>query len=144
MCCHLRIASEKAKVGLPEITLGLIPGFGGTQRLARLAGRGAALELTLTGTAIDAARAHTLGVLTRVVAPEQLDAEVDALAEQLAASAPHALRGILETILVGGENGIEAGLDYEAKAFGLCFSTADMREGTQAFLERRKPAFKGE
>ena len=144
MCCHLRIASEKAKVGLPEITLGLIPGFGGTQRLARLAGRGAALELTLTGTAIDAARAHTLGVLTRVVAPEQLDAEVDALAEQLAASAPHALRGILETILVGGENGIEAGLDYEAKAFGLCFSTADMREGTQAFLERRKPTFTGE
>jgi len=143
MCCHLRIASEKAKLGLPEITLGVVPGFGGTQRLARLAGRSAALELTLTGTPIDAARAHALGLVTRVVAPEKLDAEVDALADQLAASAPHALRGILETILIGGENGIEAGLDYEAKAFGLCFSTADMREGTQAFLERRKPNFTG-
>ena len=143
MCCHLRIANDKAKLGLPEITLGVIPGFGGTQRLARLAGRAAALELTLTGASIDAARAHALGLVTRVVAPDRLDAEVDALAEQLAASAPHALRGILETILVGGDNAIEAGLDYEAKAFGLCFSTADMREGTQAFLERRKAAFKG-
>ncbi len=144
MCCHLRIASEKAKLGLPEITLGVIPGFGGTQRLARLAGRAAALELTLTGAMIDAARAHALGLVTRVVAPDKLDAEVDALADQLAASAPYALRGILETILIGGENGIEAGLDYEAKAFGLCFSTADMREGTQAFLERRKAVFKGD
>jgi enoyl-CoA hydratase len=143
MCCHLRIASDKARVGQPEINLGLIPGFGGTQRLLRLAGRAAALELCLTGAPIDAARAYSLGVLTRVVAADQLDAEIDALADQLAASAPHALAGILDTILVGGENGIEAGLDYEAQAFGLCFSSADMREGTQAFLERRKPVFSG-
>jgi enoyl-CoA hydratase len=144
MCCHLRVASEKAKVGQPEINLGLIPGFGGTQRLLRLAGRAAALELCLTGAPIDAARALALGVVNRVVPADQLDAEIDALAGQLAASAPHALAGILDAILIGGEAGIETGLDFEAKAFGLCFSTADMREGTSAFLERRKPQFKGE
>ncbi len=143
MCCHLRIASEKARIGQPEINLGLIPGFGGTQRLLRLAGRAPALELCLSGAPIDAARALALGVLTRVVAADRLDAEIDALADQLAASAPHALAGILDTVLIGGENGIEAGLDYEAQAFGLCFGTADMREGTQAFLERRKPVFSG-
>ena len=143
MSCHLRIASEKAKVGQPEINLGLIPGFGGTQRLLRLAGRSAALELCLTGTPIDAARAHALGVLTRVVAQEELDAEIDQLADQLAASAPHAIAGILDAILIGGECGIEAGLDYETQAFGLAFSTEDMREGTKAFLERRKPIFTG-
>ncbi len=143
MSCHLRIASDKAKLGQPEINLGLIPGFGGTQRLLRLAGRTAALELCLTGTPIDAARAHALGVLTRVVPADQLDAEIDKLADALAASAPHALAGILDAILIGGENGIEAGLDFEAQAFGLCFSTQDMREGTQAFLARRKPNFSG-
>jgi enoyl-CoA hydratase len=143
MCCHLRIASDKAKVGQPEINLGLIPGFGGTQRLLRLAGRSAALELCLTGTPIDAARAQALGVLTRVVPADQLDAEIDKLADQLAASAPQALAGILDAILVGGECGIEAGLDYESQAFGLCFSTEDMHEGTKAFLERRKPSFTG-
>ncbi|MBS0590021.1 MAG: enoyl-CoA hydratase/isomerase family protein [Proteobacteria bacterium] len=143
MCCHLRIGSDKAKVGQPEINLGVIPGFGGTQRLLRLAGRSAALELCLTGATIDAARAQALGVLTRVVPVDQLDAEIDKLADQLAASAPHALRGILEAILIGGECGIEAGLDYESQAFGLVFSTEDMREGTKAFLERRKPNFNG-
>jgi enoyl-CoA hydratase len=143
MCCHLRIASDKAKVGQPEINLGLIPGFGGTQRLLRLAGRSAALELCLTGTPIDATRAHALGVLTRVVAADQLDTEIDKLADQLAASAPHALAGILDAILIGGECGIDASLDYESQAFGLCFSTEDMREGTKAFLERRKPSFTG-
>jgi enoyl-CoA hydratase len=141
MCCHLRIASEKARIGQPEINLGLIPGFGGTQRLLRLAGRAAALELCLTGNLIDASRALALGVFTRVVTADQLDVEIDTLADALAASPPHALAGILDAILIGGENGIEAGLDYESQAFGLCFATADMREGTRAFLERRKPSF---
>ncbi len=143
MACHLRIASDRARLGQPEINLGVIPGFGGTQRLLRLAGRGAALELCLSGAQLDAARALALGVVNRVVAPDKLDEEIDALAAQLAASAPHALAGILDAILIGGDGGIDAGLDYETQAFALCFSTADMREGTQAFLERRKPAFKG-
>jgi enoyl-CoA hydratase len=143
MCCHLRIASEKARVGLPEITLGLLPGFGGTQRLLRLAGRAAALELCLLGQPIDAQRALQLGVLNRVVAADRLDDEVNAIADQLAASAPHALTGILDAVLIGGECTIEEGMDYESKSFALCCSTTDMREGTSAFLERRKPKFGG-
>jgi enoyl-CoA hydratase len=143
MACHLRVASSKAIFGQPEINLGLIPGFGGTQRLLRLAGRGAALELCLTGKQIDALRALSLGVVTQVVEPQALDATVDALATQLAASAPHAAAGVLDAVLGGGECAIEQGLDYETQAFALCFATEDMREGTTAFLERRKPAFQG-
>jgi len=144
MSCHFRVASEKAKFGQPEINLGVIPGFGGTQRLLRLAGRGAALELCLTGAPIDAARAFALGLVSRVTPAERLDAEVDALADQLAASAPHALAGIMDAILLGGECGIDVGLDFESQAFAICAATADMREGTNAFLERRKPAFTGQ
>ncbi|MGH8173723.1 MAG: enoyl-CoA hydratase-related protein [Rhodanobacteraceae bacterium] len=143
MSCHLRIASERAKFGQPEINLGLIPGFGGTQRLLRLAGRSAALELCLLGQTIDAARALELGVLNRVVAADKLDEEINAIADQLAASAPVALAGILDAILTGGECAIDQGLDYEAQAFATSFATEDMREGTRAFLERRKPAFSG-
>ncbi len=143
MACHLRIAADKARFGQPEINLGLMPGFGGTQRLLRLAGRAGALELCLLGTQIDAARALSLGIVHRVVAADALDAEVDAVAGQLAASAPHALAGILGSVLTGGEAALDGGLDYETQAFAVCFSTADMREGTQAFLERRKPAFTG-
>lgn len=143
MACHLRIASDKAKLGLPEITLGLLPGFGGTQRMLRLAGRGAALELCLLGQPIEAARAHQLGLVTRVVAADQLDAEVEAVATRLAAAAPLAMSAILDAILVGGEYASGVGLDYETKAFAVCCTTADAREGTAAFLERRKPEFKG-
>src|SRR5689334_2188363 len=143
MSCHLRIGSEKAKLGQPEINLGLIPGFGGTQRLLRLAGRAAALELCLLGHQIDAARALALGVLNRVVAAEKLDEEIAAVADQLAASAPIALAGILDAILVGGECALDEGLDYEAQTFATCFATEDIREGTRAFLERRKPVFSG-
>ncbi|HEY2396758.1 MAG TPA: enoyl-CoA hydratase-related protein [Rudaea sp.] len=143
MACHLRIASGKARLGQPEINLGVTPGFGGTQRLLRLAGRSAALELCLTGVQLDAARALALGVVNRVVAPENLDEEVDALASQLAGSAPHALSGILDAVLIGGDGALDAGLDYETQVFALCCSTADMHEGTKAFLERRKPVFTG-
>ena len=143
MSCHLRIAAETAKVGQPEINLGLIPGFGGTQRLLRLAGRAATLELCLAGAPIDATRAMQLGIVNRVVPAAELEAQVMALADQLANAAPLALRGILDCISVGGECGIEEGLEYESAQFGLMFSTQDMREGTAAFLERRKPSFAG-
>lgn len=143
MSCTLRIVSEKAKFGQPEINLGIIPGFGGTQRLLRLAGRGAALELCLLGHQIDAQRAYALGLATRVVAPEKLIDETNIIADQLANSAPHAIAGILDAVMVGGECGIQQGLDYETQTFALGFSTNDMREGTKAFLERRKPNFTG-
>ncbi|MEI2455875.1 enoyl-CoA hydratase-related protein [Lysobacter firmicutimachus] len=143
MGCHLRIAADSAKVGQPEVNLGLIPGFGGTQRLLRLAGRAATLELCLLGAPIDAARAQQLGIVNRVVPAAELEAETYKLADQLAASAPLALRGVLDCVAVGGECGIEEGLEYETAQFGLMFSTEDMREGTGAFLERRKPAFAG-
>ena len=143
MCCHLRIAADTAKVGQPEINLGLIPGFGGTQRLLRLCGRAATLELCLAGTPITAERALQLGIVNRVVPAADLEAETMALAKRLAASAPLALRGMLDCVNVGGECGIEEGLEYEATQFGLVFSTDDMREGTSAFLEKRKPAFNG-
>ncbi len=143
MACHLRLASSQSKWGQPEINLGVPPGFGGTQRLAKLAGRAAALELCLTGRTIDAERALALGIVHAVHAPDELAAAVDALAAQLAASAPHALRGILDALLIGSEGGLDIGLDYESTAFALCVSTEDMREGTRAFLERRKPTFTG-
>ena len=143
MCCHLRIAADTAKVGQPEINLGLIPGFGGTQRLLRLAGRAATLELCLAGAPVDAQRALQLGIVNQVVPAAELEARTFALAGQLAAAAPLALRGILDCVNFGGECSIEEGLAYEAAQFGLVFSTEDMREGTRAFLERRKPAFAG-
>jgi enoyl-CoA hydratase len=143
MACHLRVVSEKAKFGQPEINLGLIPGFGGTQRLLRLAGRGAALELCLTGAPINAQRAYELGIVSRVVAPESLDETVNALADQLAAAAPLAVAGILDAVLQGGETAIDQGLEFETQGFALAFSTEDMREGTSAFLEKRKPQFTG-
>ena len=143
MACHLRVASEKAKIGQPEINLGLIPGFGGTQRLLRLAGRSATLELCLLGHPIDAQRAFAIGVVNRVVAADKLDEEVAAIADQLAASAPIALAGILDAVLTGGECALDQGLDYEAQTFATCFATEDMREGTRAFLDRRKASFQG-
>jgi enoyl-CoA hydratase len=143
MCCHLRIASEAAKVGQPEVNLGLIPGFGGSQRLLRLAGRAATLELCLAGAPVDAARALQLGIVNRVVPAAELEQHTMALAQHLAIAAPLALRGVLDCVNYGGECGIEEGLAYEAAQFGLMFATDDMREGTTAFLERRKPNFVG-
>ena len=143
MSCHLRIAADTAKVGQPEINLGLVPGFGGSQRLLRLAGRAATLELCLLGAPIDAARAQQLGIVNRVVPAAELEGETMKLAAQLAGTAPLALRGILDCVNTGGECAIEEGLAFESTQFGLVFATDDMREGTAAFLERRKPAFTG-
>ena len=143
MCCHLRIAADTAKLGQPEINLGLIPGFGGTQRLLRLCGRAATLELCLTGAPITAERALQLGIVNRVVPAAELEAETMKLAAQLARAAPLALRGMLDCVNVGGECGLEEGLEYESVQFGLVFATEDMREGTAAFLAKRAPDFHG-
>ena len=143
MACHLRIAADTAKMGQPEVNLGLIPGFGGSQRLLRLAGRAAALELCLTGATIDAARALQLGLVNRVVAAAELEAETMKLATQLAKAAPLALRGVLDAVVLGGECGIEEGLQFESAQFALLFASEDMREGTTAFLEKRRPQFLG-
>jgi enoyl-CoA hydratase len=143
MCCHLRIASDAAKIGQPEINLGLIPGFGGTQRLLRLAGRAATLELCLLGAPIDAVRAQQLGIVNRVVPAAELEAETMKLAGQLAGAAPLALRGILDCVNSGGECAIEEGLAFESTQFGLMFATDEMRDVRADFLARRTPAFSG-
>lgn len=143
MACHLRIAADTARLGQPEINLGLIPGFGGTQRLLRLAGRAATLELCLLGAPVEAARALALGIVNAVVPADALDARVEALATQLAQAAPQALRGVLDCVVHGGECALEEGLQFESAQFALLFASQDMREGTQAFLQRRKPVFHG-
>ena len=142
MACHLRIAADSARMGQPEINLGLIPGFGGTQRLLRLCGRAATLELCLLGAPVDATRAQQLGLVNRVVPAAELEAEVTTLASRLAKAAPLALRGILDAVVVGGECAIEEGLQFETAQFALLFATEDMREGTTAFLEKRAPQFR--
>ena len=144
MACHLRLAADTAKMGQPEINLGLVPGFGGTQRLLRLAGRAATLELCLTGAPVDAARALQLGIVNQVLPAAELEEATMKLAGKLATAAPLALRGILDCVNVGGEAGINEGLEFETAQFGLVFSTADMREGTSAFLEKRRPEFAGQ
>ena len=141
MACHLRVAADSARLGQPEVNLGLIPGFGGTQRLLRLAGRAATLELCLLGTPIDAARALQLGLGHRVVPAADLESETMKLAAQLASAAPLALRGVLDAVVLGGECGIEEGLQFETAQFALLFASEDMREGTDAFLAKRKPQF---
>ncbi|MCC4611224.1 enoyl-CoA hydratase/isomerase family protein [Xanthomonas campestris pv. esculenti] len=141
MACHLRIAAATARLGQPEINLGLIPGFGGTQRLLRLTGRAAALELCLLGQPIDAARALQLGLVNRVVELDALQDETLALAQRLATAAPLALRGILDAVVFGGECGMEEGLQLETAQFALLFASEDMREGTRAFLDKRAAHF---
>lgn len=141
--CHLRIASSNARLGLPEIKLGIMPGFGGTQRLLRLVGTTKALEMALTGEPIKAERAEQLGILNRVVEPEELEATVSELAESLAQAAPEAVRGILQAINQGADADLETGLALETARFALCCATEDMKEGTSAFLEKRTPEFSG-
>ena len=143
MACHLRLAADTARMGQPEINLGLVPGFGGTQRLLRLAGRAATLELCLVGAPVDAARAHQLGIVNQVLTPEKLEEATMELANRLANAAPLALRGILDCVNTGAECGIGEALEFESTQFGLVFSTSDMREGTRAFLEKRRPEFSG-
>jgi len=144
MACHMRVASENAMFGQPEIKLGVIPGFGGTQRLVRLIGKGRALEMNLMGNMIDANRAYEMGLVNSVVSQDDLIETVEKMAKQLTFSAPVALQGIIDSINHGAECTLPQGLDYEAKAFAVTCSTADMKEGTAAFLEKRKAKFIGE
>lgn len=143
LACHLRIASDKAKLGLPEVTLGVIPGYGGTQRLARLVGRGRALEMILTGAHIDAAEAHRIGLVNRVVPASELLDETERLVRSIIANGPLALRHALLAVDQGLEIDQEKGMLVEAALFGILFGTEDLREGMAAFLEKRKAEFKG-
>jgi len=143
MACTLRIAADTARFGQPEINLGLIPGYGGTQRLARLVGRGRALELLLRGHQIDAAEAFRIGLVDRVVPRAELMPAALALAQELASKAPVASRAILEAVHKGLQMPLAEAQSYEATLFGLVATTEDMQEGTRAFIEKRKPAFTG-
>jgi enoyl-CoA hydratase/carnithine racemase len=143
MACTLRIAADTARLGQPEINLGLIPGYAGTQRLARLVGKGKAMELMLGGAPIAAAEAERIGLVNRVVPAADLMGEARKLAAQLARNAPIATRYIIAAINKGLEMPFAEACVFEATLFGLIASTDDMREGTAAFLEKRKPEFKG-
>ncbi len=143
MACTIRIAADSARIGQPEINLGIVPGYGGTQRLARLVGRGRALELLLTGDHITAAEAWRIGLVNRVVPAAELMSETRKLARQLAAKAPVAIRYIIDAVNSGLQMPFAEAQVFEATLFGLVASTDDMREGTRAFLEKRTAEFKG-
>jgi enoyl-CoA hydratase len=143
MCCTFRYASDNARLGQPEVNLGLTPGFGGTQRLPRLVGKGRALEMLLTGSPIDAATAERIGLVNKVVPQAELLAECEKTARAIASKAPIAIRYCIEAANSGLNMGLEEGFEFEAGVFGLAFSTEDYREGTKAFLEKRKAEFKG-
>ena len=143
MACTIRLAADTARLGQPEINLGIIPGYGGTQRLARIVGRGRALEILLTGDMLTAQEAHRLGLVNRVFPAADLMTEAKKLAATLAAKAPIAVRYILEAVHRGLDMPFAEAQNFEATLFGLVASTDDMREGTKAFLEKRKADFKG-
>jgi enoyl-CoA hydratase len=143
MACTIRLAADTARLGQPEINLGIIPGYAGTQRLARLVGRGRALEILLTGDMVPAQEAYRIGLVNRVVPAAELMAEAKKLAATLASKAPVAVRYILEAVHRGLDMPFAEAQTFEATLFGLVVSTDDMREGTKAFLEKRKAEFKG-
>ena len=143
MACHLRVASESARFGQPEVKLGLGPGYGGTVRLPRLIGRGRALELLLTGAMIDAQEAWRIGLVNRVVPADRLMADARGLLAGILENGPLAVQACLSLVDRGLDLSLEDALAQEASWFGLLSATADMREGTRAFLEKRKPAFTG-
>jgi enoyl-CoA hydratase/carnithine racemase len=143
MACSIRVASEKAKFGQPEVKLGLIPGGGGTQRLPRLVGKGQALQLILSGAMISAQEAYRMGLVNEVVPAADLITRAEAILKQIFANAPIAVKFSLEAVNKGLETSQSEGLLLEASYFGLCAATEDKKEGTSAFLEKRKPQFQG-
>ncbi|HSP34910.1 MAG TPA: enoyl-CoA hydratase-related protein [Thermoanaerobaculia bacterium] len=143
LACHIRIASDKAQMGLPEVTLGAIPGYGGTQRMVRLLGKGKALELVCTGDRVAAAEAEKIGLVNRVVPADQLLATAEEMARKIASRSPMAVRAAIEAINMGGDMAFEEGQLLEATLFGLLCATEDMKEGMAAFLEKRQAKFPG-
>ncbi len=143
LACHMRFASENAKLGLPEVGLGIIPGYGGTQRLPRLVGLGRALELICTGRMIDAPEALRLGLVNAVLPLADLLPHCEKVAGEILAKGPIAVRFAMDAAIRGLETDLDHGLTQESVAFGLLSATEDMREGLKAFLEKRKPAFRG-
>ena len=143
LACHIRIASEKAQIGLPEVTLGIIPGYGGTQRMARLLGKGKALELICTGDRIGAAEAEKIGLVNKVVPTDHLMATAEEMARKIMSRGPLAIRAAIEAVNVGSEMSIRDGEFLEATLFGLLCASDDTKEGMQAFLAKRPANFKG-
>jgi len=143
MACTMRLASDNAKLGQPEVKLGLIPGYGGTQRLPRLVGKGIAMQLVLTGEMITAQEAHRIGLVNEVVPAGELIARAEAIAAKIVANAPLAIQYSMEAVNRGLDLPLADGLFLEATLFGVCCSTEDKNEGTKAFLEKRPAQFKG-
>jgi enoyl-CoA hydratase len=143
MAAHLRIASENARFGTPEVKLGIMCGYAGSQRLPRLVGRGRALEILLSGEMVDAAEALRIGLANRVVSAEKLLAESEALLRKMLANGPVSLRFTIDAVNAGLEMGLDEAQRYEATLFGLICTTGDMQEGTRAFLEKRPAKFQG-
>jgi enoyl-CoA hydratase len=142
MACHIRVAADTARMGLPEVTLGLIPGYGGTQRLTRLVGQGRAIEMIATADMISAERAEYIGLVNYVVAPSALIAKAEEILNKIKARAPLAIEAAIKAVHAAASPDTN-GFELEIKEFGTCFGTADFKEGTAAFLEKRKPEFKG-
>jgi enoyl-CoA hydratase len=143
LCCTIRIASHNAKLGQPEVRLGIVPGYGATQRLPRLIGRGRALEILLSGEPIDAAEGHRIGLVNAVTSQEDLLATAKQWARKVVANGPLAVALTMESVDMGLDGGLQAGLRFESMAFGLTAASEDRREGTAAFLEKRKAVFTG-
>jgi enoyl-CoA hydratase len=143
LACDIRIASENASFGQPEINLGIIPGGGGTQRLTRLVGEGKAMEMILTGEILDARTAHAIGLVNHVVPLDQLEAKTMEIANRIAEKSPIALSLAKEAVKIASRSNLDEGLRREVDLFALCFSTEDKDEGVAAFLEKRKPVWKG-
>ena len=143
LACHIRIASEKAQIGLPEVSLGIIPGYGGTQRMARLLGKGRALELICTGERVSAGEAERIGLVNRVVPAEQLMAVAEELARKIMTRGPLAVRAAIEAVMQGSDMPFEQGQFLEATLFGLLCASEDTKEGMRAFIEKRPANFTG-